>query len=135
MTLVVDCSVALKWVLVEEGREAALDLIGQALIAPDFLTLECANVLALKARGGLISPARARASLKEIEALPGLVFRQSSVHVGAAQELSLELAQTAYDCLYLALAISEDATLVTADEKFERAVSANAAYAALIRRL
>lgn len=135
MTLVVDCSVALKWVLLEDDREAALALIGQALIAPDFLCLECANVLAIKVRRGLLSAAQARASLKEIEDMPGLALRPMAAHVGAAQDLSLELGRTAYDCLYLALAVSENATLVTADERFARAVSANAAYAPLIRTL
>lgn len=48
MSLVVDASVALKWVLDEEGRPAARALLlgNEPLHAPDFLILECANILA-----------------------------------------------------------------------------------------
>lgn len=46
MTLVIDASVALKWVLAKDESEAAQKLVADhALAAPDLLMVECANVL------------------------------------------------------------------------------------------
>ena len=56
MTVIVDASVALKWVLQEEGSEAAeLLLLEEPLAAPDLLIVECANVLWRKARRGALT--------------------------------------------------------------------------------
>ncbi len=46
MTLVIDASVALKWVIEEDDSAAAMALLlGEPLVAPDFLAIECANGL------------------------------------------------------------------------------------------
>ena len=43
---VVDASVLIKWVMQEEGSDAAIRLIaGPTLSAPDLLMSECANIL------------------------------------------------------------------------------------------
>jgi hypothetical protein len=56
MAVVVDASVALKWVIEVEGSEAAEALLlNEPLLAPDFLIVECANVLWVKARRGALS--------------------------------------------------------------------------------
>ena len=64
MTVIVDASVALKWVLTEDGTDRARALITQRpLAAPDLLWVECTNVLWVKARRGQITAqgeARAR---------------------------------------------------------------------------
>jgi predicted nucleic acid-binding protein len=53
MTVVVDASVVLKWVIEEDGSEAAEALLlNDPLLASDFLIVECANVLWVKARRG-----------------------------------------------------------------------------------
>jgi predicted nucleic acid-binding protein len=44
-TLVIDASIAVKWVVEEEGRSETLALRQKAkLIAPDLLVAECANI-------------------------------------------------------------------------------------------
>jgi predicted nucleic acid-binding protein len=43
--LVVDASVAIKWVIEESGTPQALSLRRHRLFAPDLLMTECANVL------------------------------------------------------------------------------------------
>jgi predicted nucleic acid-binding protein len=49
--LVIDASIAVKWVVEEEGTAAALSLRKRArLIAPDLLISECANILWKKVR-------------------------------------------------------------------------------------
>src|SRR6516165_8263674 len=51
MTIIIDASVALKWVIEEDGSEEAGALLrGEPLAAPDLLVVECANVLWAKAR-------------------------------------------------------------------------------------
>lgn len=135
MTLVVDASVALKWVLLEENRERALALLAEdELIAPDLLHVECANALTMRVRRGLISPVDARDALQVILYAPVLI-RTSASLVAKAHDLSIELGRTAYDSLYLALALTEGAVLVTADGKFASAVERIDLYRASLRRL
>jgi predicted nucleic acid-binding protein len=136
MTVVVDASVALKWVLDnEDGSSRAIDLIEtESLIAPDLWLIECTNVLVMKVRRGLITAEEARAALASIEATPVRIV-PARAHVAAAQAIALELNKGAYDSLYLAVAVSERATMVTADAAFFRAASAVAAYAPYIRML
>lgn len=135
MTLVVDASVALKWVLLEEDRERALALLAEdELIAPDLLHVECANALTMRVRRGLISPVDARDALQVILNTPVLI-RTSASLVAKALDLSIELGRSAYDSLYLALALAEGAILVTADGKFASAVEQIALHRTSLRRL
>jgi predicted nucleic acid-binding protein len=135
MTKIVDASVALKWVLEEDGSEAAQSIVlEEMLAAPDLLFVECANVLCVKVRRGVISRDDAVAALRAIESAPVRSI-PSRAHTAAAQALAFELEQTAYDCLYLAVAIAERAVLTTADEAFFRAVEAHPVYGPWIERL
>lgn len=71
--LVVDCSVAAKWVLPEPGRDAAMRLLEQhesgeiSLIAPDLLMAEFASVLTKRARRKQISAGQARQAYQLME--------------------------------------------------------------------
>lgn len=135
MAVIVDANVALKWVIDEDGSEAARRLVAEeTLAAPDLMFIECANVLCTKVRRGLISETTSRLALDAILASPirAISARPS---IGAAQVIALELRQTAYDSLYLAIAITEHATLVTADERFARAALAHPVYARSLRLL
>jgi predicted nucleic acid-binding protein len=128
MTLVVDASVALKWVIEEDASDAARALLAsEVLAAPDLLFIECANVLWAKTRRAQISPAEATAAFAALEATP-IRSIPTRVHAAAAQAIALELDQTAYDSLYLAVALSERAVLVTADRAFARAAGAHPVY-------
>jgi predicted nucleic acid-binding protein len=59
--LVVDASVAVKWVLREAGRENAVDLLsgGSVLIAPDVIRLELSNVITKRERRKAITSEQA----------------------------------------------------------------------------
>jgi predicted nucleic acid-binding protein len=50
-TLVIDASIAVKWVVEEDGTSEALALRQKAkLIAPELLVAECANILWKKSK-------------------------------------------------------------------------------------
>lgn len=135
MTIIVDASVALKWVIEEDGAEDALRLISvDMLAAPDLLFIECANVLRTRVRRGVMKPADAYSAFSSIQASPirGIPI---GPHAAAAHTLALELDQSAYDALYLAVALAERATFVTADRKFAAAVSDHPIYRSSIRLL
>jgi len=118
--LVIDASIAVKWVVDEPGTPEALVLRRTAkLIAPDLLVAECANVLWKKVRRNELSREEALLAAgllqgAEIEFLPTRSLLE------AATRISIELDHPAYDCLYLALAVENDCRFVTADERFLR---------------
>jgi predicted nucleic acid-binding protein len=135
LTLVVDASVALKWVLQEDGTERARALLGEdALAAPDLLWIECANVLWVKTRRGHIEAVDARAALAAIEATPIRVLPSAPI-IAPALEIALDLDHAAYDCLYLAAALDQNAVLVTADEAFASKAMSRTRYAGAVRCL
>jgi len=118
--LVIDASIAVKWVVEEEGTPEALALRQRTkLIAPDLLVAECANILWKKAARGELSKEEAILAAKllqgaEVELLPMRSLFET------ATSLAIELDHPAYDCIYLALAVENDCPFVTADERFLR---------------
>lgn len=118
MRWVVDASVAVKWVVQEEGRDAARRVLLQndELIAPEFLLIEVANVLRSKVLKGQIASAQTDGSIGTVkEAIDRFVPDQELAEL--ALELSLKLSHSAYDCVYLACMQRHDAGMVTADRK------------------
>jgi len=115
---VVDASVAVKWFVEEPGTAHALDLLEDAdlVIAPELVVAEVVNV---------VWKHLVRGDLKHHQvthvpnALPKM-FAELWPTVwlaGRAFEIAAELRHPVYDCFYLALAESEDATLITADRR------------------
>ena len=118
MKLVVDASVAIKWLLDEAGSAEARGLVrtGTDLIGPELLLIEVANALWKSARLGRVAPNEALAA---IVVLPP-AFRQLypvAPLIEPALELSLRHEHPVYDCIYLALAERESARFVTADAR------------------
>lgn len=135
MAVIVDASVALKWVIEEAGSDTARRLVeGEELVAPDLLFIECANALWAKVRRKQILRADAMAAFAAIEAAP-ISSVPGRAYVASAQAIAFELEQTAYDSLYLAVALAEHAVLVTADEQFNRAAQAHPVYRDFVRQL
>ena len=122
--LVVDASVALKWVVEEEGSEAALALKGHDLAAPPLMRVEAANALRTLAARRAIAPAVALDLLGLLQEAPVTVIEPDDALERRALEIALELAHPVYDCVYLALAERMGRVLVMADGRLLRAVRA-----------
>ena len=122
--MIVDASVALKWLENEPLSPRADQLLPRDdLVAPTILDLEVGHVLTRQVRQRLIQPSQAERLWAEFTEAP---VRRAAwrIHADAAFDLSLRLRATLTDCLYLALAIDIDDQLITADERFVRAVRA-----------
>ena len=120
MRIVVDASVALKWVLDEPESEAAVALRDQELIAPALWLAEAANALWRHARTGEISDQEAAAFFSELLEAP-VASLPIEPHLERALELAMEIGHPVYDCIYLALALHHRTHVVTADRRFASA--------------
>lgn len=118
--VVVDASVAVKWVLDEPGSAWARALPGSGaqLLAPDLLPTECGSVLWRMARTGRIDPAMLERFWSRIGATPLMTCGTGWREADAAMRLAMRLDHPIYDCLYLALALERGAALATADRRF-----------------
>lgn len=123
MKYVLDCSVALKTVLPESDSSKAIRLLTDyassvhELIAPDIFAPEIANGLASAERQGRIRAGESTVFLNDI-LTNAPAFRSSLPLLARAVELSVQSRQAPYDCIYLALAESENCAMLSADEAF-----------------
>ena len=127
--LVVDSSVAVKW-LVPEHDTAEAKIVWDAfdegrieVAAPDWIDVEVANILWAKAtKRKFISTAEAADHLDDFRAKP---FRRVPAVdlLPAALDLAVRFDRTVYDSLYLALSERESCPFVTADERLVNAVN------------
>jgi predicted nucleic acid-binding protein len=133
---VIDASVALKWVLSEEGSDAAAKLLdGRPLFAPELLKIEIANCLWKIARRGSLTQDEAADALDIILRAPLFSGLRDSKLAPRTLQLAQVLDHPAYDCLYLALAVEVEAPVITADGRFFRAVQKLPETAPFVRML
>lgn len=121
MSVVIDASVALKWVLDEPGQEAADALLDEELIAPALWLVEAANALWRRGQRGELTAEEAAARLAELCNAP-VATMAIEADVPTAIQLATAIGHPVYDCLYLALALRENTHVVTADARFHAAV-------------
>jgi predicted nucleic acid-binding protein len=125
--IVVDASVAVKWLLPEPGADAARRLLdsGEWLLAPTLIRVEVAAAIARKSRFGELDrrDAATAADLWFRSIDDGVIaLLPDEMDLPRGFHLALELQHPVQDCLYLALAERMGAELFTADRKFvERA--------------
>jgi predicted nucleic acid-binding protein len=130
MKYVLDSSVALKWVLAEADSAKAIRLRDDysrgvhQLVALDIFLLGVANGLASAERQGRIKSGESATLLHDvvrtapaIHATPPLLLRAMAVAIATRRAV--------YDCIYLALADTEQCELLTADDQFARALRAS----------
>jgi predicted nucleic acid-binding protein len=134
VTLVVDASVALKWVLAEPGQDAADALLDEDLIAPSLWLLEAANALWRRNLRGELSAGEAEERLSELFNAP-VTSIPIEDDLSMAAALARRLGHPVYDCLYLALAVREQTQVVTADRRFWAIAQAEPDLAGRVRLL
>jgi len=118
MTLVVDASVAVKWVLPESGSEraVAIRMIDDDIIAPTLVCAEIGSAMWRASLRGDLSAAEARHNLKVAVTHYRRLIPLEEL-ADAAVALAVRLRHPIYDCFYLALAEREDCALITADAR------------------
>jgi predicted nucleic acid-binding protein len=132
-TFVVDVSVAAKWLLPASGE----DLVPEAVsllrrftgneirfLVPDLFWTELTNVLWKAVRTRRCSPANAQAALTSATQL-GVSTVPCTDLLEDALGIALRFDRTAYDSLYVALAVTTGSTMVTADQRLANALAAH----------
>ena len=118
MTLVVDASVAAKWVLPEPAADRAAALRDETddFLAPTLIYAEIGNAVWKRALWNELSTADALLALESaIGAFTALV--PMAELAARATEIAIELRHPIYDCFYLALAERERCPMVSADTR------------------
>lgn len=118
MRLIVDASVAALWFLDEPLSDRAAELPKRhALSAPDFMAIELANVLWKRLQRDPNARPEDTGVFAAIQQVP-VRWAATMPLVTAAGLIAAELRHPVYDCLYLAVAEAQDATVVTLDQRF-----------------
>jgi predicted nucleic acid-binding protein len=131
--IVIDASVAVKWVLDEPNIDAAAALREDELIAPAFWLLEAASVLWRRSIKGEFDADEACELLSELLNAP-VASLPIGAYLNSALRLAIDLGHPVYDCLYLAVAIQHQTHVVTADRRFA-AIGARPEMAGRVRLL
>ena len=125
--VVVDASVAIKWLVREEHTDKALAILSTwhdedvTPVAPYLLPFEVTNALHRKVFRGQLTVGNASRMVSQLLSSRLELHQTAELHVRAL-ELATELQQGAvYDAHYLALAEEFGCELWTADQRFHRA--------------
>jgi predicted nucleic acid-binding protein len=130
-SLVVDASVAIKWMLALPNERLVPHAVvlhdrfvrGELEIAvPDLFWSEVANVVWKSIRAQSISRADGQVALRVLAEADLLTVRCLGF-AQSALEIALKYGRSAYDSMYVALAVQTKAELITADEKLVNALA------------
>lgn len=116
--LVVDASVAVKWVVPESHAPAALRALspGYTLRAPDLIWAEVGNVLWKKCQRRELGAEIASQLLQDLRRFPIKTYGAQGL-LDLAWTVAIRHHRTFYDGIYLALAASLNCALATADRR------------------
>jgi len=97
--------------------DEALELVRQNdVVVPDLLAVEVRNALVNRVRRRLATAEEARRAASAFRAIP-LIVEPSADRLDEAFDLALAFEHPIDDCIYLALAVVRQLTLVTADRR------------------
>jgi predicted nucleic acid-binding protein len=127
---IVDSNVVAKWLLPEAQSDRARAMLNSSyrLRAPDLLLPELTSVLWKRVTRGELTTRESEELLRTfldrhldvtVRLLPsGLVIKR-------ALQIAIAERRSVYDCIYVALAVQAQCVLVTADDRFARAIQSN----------
>lgn len=130
--LVLDASVAAKWLLPASGEplaEEAATLLARyrrseiGILVPDIFWAELGSVLWKSVRLGRCSDSMARLAVASLADLPFPTISSLNL-LESAFGIAITFGRSIYDCMYVALAVKSNAPLITADEKLANALAA-----------
>jgi predicted nucleic acid-binding protein len=126
MPFVLDSSVALAWVLPDEGNDVADELLERLLaesaVVPPIWPLEIGNVLLVALRRGRIRQEEFETVLERLARLPIEVDLEATDHaLAGVVVLAAQLGLTTYDAAYLDLAQRRNLPLATLDKRLRAA--------------
>jgi predicted nucleic acid-binding protein len=123
----VDASVAVKWVLAEDGSEAALDLYvaqrDNGVIAPPFMPVEVSNAVWRREARGLLTEAGAEEALAQFAGFAVQLALHEDLYIEAVRLARRFARPTVYDMHYVALAQIAGCELWTADRSLLNAIA------------
>ena len=127
-TLVVDASVAVKWYVPERNSDVAARLLetNYRLLAPELVLAEFGNVLWEKVTRQEIQPTDAFEILTALAASQTISLAPLAPLLDAALEIAIHFDRPIYDAFYLALALREGCSFITADQRFAAALRGSA---------
>ena len=123
MSVVVDASVVIRWFVPEVGSDAASRLLAgdDRLEAPDLLFSEIANAIWKKVIRGQLTRAESQLLVSDIENI-AVDTTPCRALANDAHAIALLTSRSVYDSMYVALARRLDTRVITADERFFRAL-------------
>jgi predicted nucleic acid-binding protein len=118
--IVVDASVAVKWLIAEPNDKHALAILGgfEPLVAPDLILLEVASAISRRTRDQRLAEHVATelyGKWKRILDEDELSIRSLADVIDRAFRISTSIAHPVADCVYIACAEAFGASLLTAD--------------------
>jgi len=115
----VDASVVIKWFIPNPDSDLA-DSVSRypELVAPHLVISETLNGLTRLFRAGSLEKQALERAAKFLENQNAIHLVDDSRHATQAARLSVLLDHSAYDCLYLAVAVQHGAAFLTADTRF-----------------
>jgi predicted nucleic acid-binding protein len=126
--VVVDASLAVKWVLPEQHSDRAVGLLREwkakriQPVAPVLLAVEAANAIYKRVRRGELSPSEGKLALRTL-LQTGVLFQGDQHLCPEAWDIAHQFDRPAvYDAMYLALAFTLGCELWTGDERLYNAV-------------
>lgn len=126
MTVVVDASVAAKWLFEEADTKDALAVLNssESFVAPELILAEISNVAWKRCRRGVSPADQASEAANEVQDFFELIAPLRDLAPDACA-MAISLDHPVYECFYLALAEREDLQLITADRRFHERVQAS----------
>lgn len=123
--IVVDASLAAKWVLTEDDSAAALQFLTDhagALVGPDLLAIEVGSAIVRRGNENKAFQGDAARALDKwtgsVAPLLTEIYPTTLRRLSRGGQLAFRLGHPITDCIYLALAIEFSCDLATCDAKF-----------------